>query len=444
MVRVDMNPTRQVISKRRLRRRRNAARRVARLKRIQQREILAAEAARQARCVAVAKWTEAEKQRDREQAHTPPDQPHRKPVVRFSPDVMITKIPHDVAQQLPEPVSSPMASPAPVGAPTGGGGPSRPAKFVTVGEDWSDEDSGDEEGDPEFLLVEGDDHVDSEVQRRIRPVRVGTVLFDQLDDIEESLAKPTSRFHPDDNRAWASGHGNMDSEHSKRKPHDSSRKLTGGQDRCGDPGPRKEINLNSTAELNAPHARSGIEGSASTASGKNATSAAVDHNDDTSDVSTGSPDSRKKKRKLNQRNGAASPSSSQSTAGSSLGKMCKLSSNGHLAHASNASLANGNSSGRSNSAADHADEEEEEIDNLFDGLVKQKAARKAARATVLEAEGGKAGDGEEGKVEGLRRGKETGPRYTEDGLRIVTYGEIAADQPKGLNGPCPFDCSCCF
>mmetsp|Transcript_9323 Transcript_9323/g.28091 ORF Transcript_9323/g.28091 Transcript_9323/m.28091 type:complete len:205 (+) Transcript_9323:116-730(+) len=35
-------------------------------------------------------------------------------------------------------------------------------------------------------------------------------------------------------------------------------------------------------------------------------------------------------------------------------------------------------------------------------------------------------------------------RYTEDGLRIYTYEELMRDQPEGLNGPCPFDCNCCF
>lgn len=39
----------------------------------------------------------------------------------------------------------------------------------------------------------------------------------------------------------------------------------------------------------------------------------------------------------------------------------------------------------------------------------------------------------------------TGPRrYTEEGFRVMSVDEIAADQPAGLNGSCPFDCSCCY
>ena len=39
------------------------------------------------------------------------------------------------------------------------------------------------------------------------------------------------------------------------------------------------------------------------------------------------------------------------------------------------------------------------------------------------------------------------PRYTNEGFRIYTEQELVADQPAGLgnlNGPCPFDCSCCY
>ncbi|KAA8494759.1 hypothetical protein FVE85_3000 [Porphyridium purpureum] len=43
-----------------------------------------------------------------------------------------------------------------------------------------------------------------------------------------------------------------------------------------------------------------------------------------------------------------------------------------------------------------------------------------------------------------RNGKAGPARYTDEGYRVWTYDEIAADQPEGLNGPCPWDCSCCF
>jgi hypothetical protein len=33
---------------------------------------------------------------------------------------------------------------------------------------------------------------------------------------------------------------------------------------------------------------------------------------------------------------------------------------------------------------------------------------------------------------------------TEEGYRVFSLEELATDQPEGLNGPCPFDCNCCF
>lgn len=35
---------------------------------------------------------------------------------------------------------------------------------------------------------------------------------------------------------------------------------------------------------------------------------------------------------------------------------------------------------------------------------------------------------------------------TEEGYRVYSLDELAADQPAGLelSGPCPFDCNCCF
>ncbi len=88
-------------------------------------------------------------------------------------------------------------------------------------------------------------------------------------------------------------------------------------------------------------------------------------------------------------------------------------------------------------------EAEEDLEDMFAGLVKSKAERRAAAVKKEKTLGEEAS---KKKPNGASPSRASGNaiRYTEDGLRVYTYDDIAADQPKGLNGPCPFDCSCCF
>ncbi|CDF37756.1 unnamed protein product [Chondrus crispus] len=101
-------------------------------------------------------------------------------------------------------------------------------------------------------------------------------------------------------------------------------------------------------------------------------------------------------------------------------------------------VANGNGPKATSSDSD----DEEEIDDLFDDLVKQRAANKATqlaqRQKEQQAKPSPKKNGKTKKHQGLPA------RYTDDGLRILSYDDIAADQPKGLNGACPFECSCCY
>lgn len=99
-------------------------------------------------------------------------------------------------------------------------------------------------------------------------------------------------------------------------------------------------------------------------------------------------------------------------------------------------LANGDGN---NNKDDH---DAEEIESLFGDLSKRKAAIKG-RQSSKQKESSRKGpkERENGKK---KRSHDSPARYTEDGLRIVTIDDIAADQPEGLNGKCPFDCSCCF
>mmetsp|Transcript_15904 Transcript_15904/g.31895 ORF Transcript_15904/g.31895 Transcript_15904/m.31895 type:complete len:188 (-) Transcript_15904:3236-3799(-) len=81
-----------------------------------------------------------------------------------------------------------------------------------------------------------------------------------------------------------------------------------------------------------------------------------------------------------------------------------------------------------------------EIEALFAGKRKKRQASEAAPSKSTD-------EGVHGrvKVTKLKRSTErTLRRYTEEGYPIYTEEELMADQPAGLDGPCPFDCACCF
>ncbi|KAJ8901918.1 hypothetical protein NDN08_004122 [Rhodosorus marinus] len=94
------------------------------------------------------------------------------------------------------------------------------------------------------------------------------------------------------------------------------------------------------------------------------------------------------------------------------------------------------SADKSEEKQDRASNKSEEIDDLFKGKKKKKTSTEpgvnAGSQSLKSSRGGRRPlDSEE-------------MRYTEDGLRIYTYDDLKRDQPEGLNGPCPFDCNCCF
>lgn len=101
-----------------------------------------------------------------------------------------------------------------------------------------------------------------------------------------------------------------------------------------------------------------------------------------------------------------------------------------------------------------------EIDELFAGKRKRKLTvtengdtgeRQCSRndhnreAYHRQSRGSKSeGTGQSSATDLGRPGAGEQVRFTDDGLRIYTYEEIMRDQPPNLNGPCPFECSCCF
>uniref|UniRef100_A0A7S3A2X9 DUF1764 domain-containing protein n=1 Tax=Rhodosorus marinus TaxID=101924 RepID=A0A7S3A2X9_9RHOD len=94
------------------------------------------------------------------------------------------------------------------------------------------------------------------------------------------------------------------------------------------------------------------------------------------------------------------------------------------------------SANKSEQNSERTSNKSEEIDDLFKGKKKKKPSTETgvnARSQSLKSSRG-----------GRRQPDSEEIRYTEDGLRIYTYDDLKRDQPEGLNGPCPFDCSCCF
>lgn len=100
------------------------------------------------------------------------------------------------------------------------------------------------------------------------------------------------------------------------------------------------------------------------------------------------------------------------------------------------------------SHADDGGDDDSDIDDLFANLVKKKAqSRKSVAKAAKTGIGGDRGqtvDSEDNATPNGGKGKKGRRHYTQEGFRIMSIDEMKADQPKGLNGECPFDCSCCF
>lgn len=409
MVRVDMSLPRAAISKRQRRRRRSAGRRLARMRRQQQKELAAAEEARQARRAAVAKWRaeEARLQHERDAAKrgtgnsdgddgkddvkTPVK---RRQSVTFADDVLVTEIPAAAGDTLPRPVSSPIGVAVSESAiakqrlgemMTGVGNRRVPkrGRFITFAEEWSDS-SDDDDDDPEFvpsLDSDGDAVLPApRVARRIRPMRV-----------------PGGPGSSDEDQ------NSEDSPGGKSKKRKTNAKRRKPNVQPGEASPNGD-------KPQAPKKNDGRQAPASPASEDG--------------IEKASPQSsRKKKRK--HFHGEGSPT--KTSQGKDPEVTPERPANGHAS-----------------SPLASRDGDEDEIDSLFGDLVKHRAAKKARiawQAAKEQQAGGSPKPVRNGKT---KKHRDSPARYTEDGLRIVTYDDMAADQPKGLNGACPFDCSCCF
>eukprot|EP00172_Hildenbrandia_rubra_P002013 Plantae.Rhodophyta-Hildenbrandia_rubra.ctg26621.p1 GENE.Plantae.Rhodophyta-Hildenbrandia_rubra.ctg26621~~Plantae.Rhodophyta-Hildenbrandia_rubra.ctg26621.p1 ORF type:complete len:542 (+),score=114.01 Plantae.Rhodophyta-Hildenbrandia_rubra.ctg26621:89-1714(+) len=88
-----------------------------------------------------------------------------------------------------------------------------------------------------------------------------------------------------------------------------------------------------------------------------------------------------------------------------------------------------------------------DIDDIFAGLKRRRSSGgHSPEAKRMKSPSGKKAMYRKKGNEGIKHKNFTNGhlRYSSDGLRVYTVDEIAADQPDGLNGSCPFECSCCF
>lgn len=497
MVRVDMSPARAQISNRQKRRRKAQARRRSRLDQLQQKEIRQALAAQKSRERAIAVWNaeEARLEALRKSASSEP----APRTVRFSTQVLVTEIPTRPTATLPTPVPSPIGvalSPSAKARERGSvlsdkaeqllravrasGG-----RVLYMGDDWSEED--DEEDDPPFAPGPEADaaRLISLVAQRPRRTRRAAAARSGLLSGSASSRSERSTLAAAESvlaglRRGRAGVGNGDRESDGSQSDDEVEpQLTpsadvgeghvGGGERLRRITPtkvevdevpgtppvsekkRKGKKKRRKPEVDVNGGERVDDDAAVVDSGKQS---GVPENEQAvqADASPkASPEGRKKKkRRFNEKASptrtthslqtspkAATESPQDRTDPPLLQLSAKPEKGKRLDFSKDEVLANGNGTLH--------EKDEEEIDSMFGELVKKRAAKKeqlAVESPKRQQNSLKTSkQNQNGKV---KHARESPARYTEDGLRIVSYDDIAADQPKGLNGACPFDCSCCF
>lgn len=107
---------------------------------------------------------------------------------------------------------------------------------------------------------------------------------------------------------------------------------------------------------------------------------------------------------------------------------------------------NGTNLERSSKQEESSDgsDDDADLDGLFSTISKRKAEVRRAKTVKASEKMRKDDVGNSSGPGHSNMSPKKGRQYTEEGYRILTMDEIKADQPEGLNGECPFDCSCCF
>ncbi|KAI0562063.1 hypothetical protein FGB62_67g010 [Gracilaria domingensis] len=435
MVTVDMSKTRQQISKRKRRLRRLQRRRLQKVRRQQHAQLIAAGAARKARQEAVQNWHEEEKRR----AKQPRSQPRNKPRVRFADNVSVTEIPTVPEHSLPKPVSSPTGvrlvkdteNDPPLDAALLGVCGDMQHAFTLL---CASDDDYDEDDDPDFVPGVLAEHADVQLPVAVRPKR--RLIPQQLPVPDTSASKP------------AKAHNNP----SHNSSHNSSPASTPPKSCSSRDKPLKqsaEHNKNASSSkpngiVKSPKRKRSHSKMLSTENEKSPSASPDAAESKTSPINASDSPRRRKKKKRKLSNTAQtdnsaqhqpksptpadnkhSPKKVQPTAGQAQSNVNSPQLNPVLAtvqvNKQNGAVANGAS-------------EDSDIDDMFGQMVRRKAqvrAEQRNRKKVANANAEKpVGDGDKGKSH-----KRKGPtRYTEEGFRIMSYDEIKADQPAGLNG----------
>lgn len=422
MVTVDMSPARDKISKRKRRMRRAGRVRMQRARRAHIKELQSLEKARRAREQSKQRWADEEERlrRQRARKNNGDDTPmKKKPSVRFAGQVMVTEIPLAADQSLPKPLSSPIGVPLSEKDSDDDGDDvedfpsSTPIPFALLTEDtFADDDDSDPEFTPDHDLL-----IDTAAMKIKRPRRriVAKRLSDSFDDPQAQ------------SRAKILQSDNLDK--------------------------RKRIK-NGTANFEPPTASAALDSSSSPQSPSNPKTSPTKNNDSNTqpvldpDVGTGRKSRKKRKRMHDNALTKTEPSAKTQRVRPAKEALTDAKTNGHSVQHKEGSTET-TSSDRPENGLDRrrkGTDNDGDLDDMFGDMVKQRAVNKAAKERrIKSARAATEKTGSPRKSKDKYKQGPTGPaRYTEDGLRIVSYDELAADQPSGLKGECPFDCSCCF
>lgn len=471
MVTLDMTKTRQRIHKRKRRLRQLQRRRVEKMRQQQKAQIVAAHTARLAREKAVQKWLTEEQRLDHTRTNDS-DSPltsERKSRVRFADNVFVTEIPVQPQHSLPDPITSPTGvkllrdseSPPPFQPFLSSTANNvRFQLFTTHDKDYNESDDSDFAPDSDEEI--GQIFPKTMPQRRILPVLVDAnpspdPLTKQVSmHPSPSLCSPISKkkpfvkqlnLNPKDLKpnlpSFRPPKPSTDQPRSstdppqpstppmKRSKRKRKRKVSDSDD--GDGLPSSTMNGNSKPKTGPP----------ADASAKDAASL----------QGSVSPKARaKKKRKLDNGHQNSPESKSNCVANPSEGKGSK-DMNGNCCPAPTLKKQSSNDiakekeeNGSENGAVVAGSSDESDIESLFSELFRQKAAKMKAESRKSKAESKKEANKPKfaKKNKTVNQCKKGTTRYTGEGLRIMSYDDIRAEQPPGLNGDCPFDCSCCL
>ncbi|PXF43890.1 hypothetical protein BWQ96_06356 [Gracilariopsis chorda] len=472
MVTVDMSKTRLQISKRKRRIRRLQRRRIQKAQREHQAQFLAAGKAKESRQRAVQKWLEDEKRlaKRRETSSRSPSTPKRKPRVRFAENVSVAEIPTKPQHKLPKPTSSPIG----VRLARDDDDNESPNRHLVRNATtlrfalFSSEDNYDESNDPDF--IPGTEEEGEELnplpmttpKRRIIavPVPLENSASSGRQKILQASASNTSPRLTDRSQSHASPKAGKPKTIRAKSPI-----KTEFPEQCepctvdaSPNGPSKRSRRK--RKHHALHSGQSINTSNSSPPSPNSDNDKRVTLPNVNDAVPNTPDSprtRKKKRRklLNGQHSAQagptkliSPKKNDKDPDQKIASISKSLSGDEAKRNVKQNSPSGLGERSEGNGVDHStDREDSEIDTMFGELVRQKAQKKLekGRRVNLREDSIKSPKKQASKTEINRPQQKKGPtRYTEEGFRIMTYDEIKADQPLGLNGECPFDCSCCY